>query len=205
MTNHSTIWMAVDLLRSPSSVSLVRDAPLPADVSTLLRIAVGDEEAMREAVEATGRSRGAVREAAAFYIEQILLHHDADSYRVLGACPDASNATLRRNMALLIRWLHPDQQKGAERSVFATRVTRAWTDVKTEERRAAYNQSRRKALANKSPVRKKQSAKQRPSASRAAYQSGRMHPSSRHQVGHHSHHPGIVKRVLLMLFGRDLH
>ena len=59
-----------------------------------------------------------LREAAGFYIEQILLHPDADHYRVLGSQPGAANTELRRNMALLIRWLHPDQNNGAERSVF---------------------------------------------------------------------------------------
>jgi len=181
----------------------MRTAPLPADVGTLLRIAAGDEEASRKAIEATRRSPKSVREAAAFYIEQILLHPDADSYRVLGARPNASTAELRRNMALLIRWLHPDQQNGAERSVFAVRVTRAWSELKTDEKRAAYDQSRRKALAKKSPDRKKQSAQQRHSTPRA-YHSGRMHPLSRQQVAHHAHHPGILMRVLLMLFGRAL-
>ena len=49
-----------------------------------------------------------VREASAFFIEQILLGPDADSYRVLGADRNAAAAELRRNMALLLRWLHPD-------------------------------------------------------------------------------------------------
>ena len=66
----------------------------------------------------TNRSEHSLREAAAFYIEQILLHPDADHYRVLGAQPDASTAELRRNMALLIRWLHPDHKNGAEQIGF---------------------------------------------------------------------------------------
>jgi hypothetical protein len=207
MMDHSTIWMAVDLMQAPSRVKLVRTAPLPSDVSTLMRIAAGDEEVMREAVAATGRPHATVREAAAFYIEQILLYPDADSYRVLGARHDASNAELRRNMALLIRWLHPDQQNRSERSVFTTRVTKAWNELKTDEKRAAYDQSRRSALINKSLFRKKQTAQKGPSGSRASQNGGalRMHPISRHHVGHHPHHSGILKRVLLMLFGRGLH
>ena len=199
--------MAVDLMQAPSRVKLVRRAPLPSDVSTLMRIAAGDEEVMREAVAATGRPHATVREAAAFYIEQILLYPDADSYRVLGARHDASNAELRRNMALLIRWLHPDQQKRSERSVFAGRVTRAWNELKTEDKRATYDRSRRDALAPKSPLKKQSSAQKRPSASPSSKcgNHSRMHPTSRSNVGHHAHHPGFLKRVLLLLFGRGLH
>ena len=147
--------MAIDLMRAPSQVRLVRSAPLPDDVLTLLRIAAEDEEATSQAIEATGRSRETVREAAAFFIEQILLYPEADSYRVLGARPEASNSELRRNMALLLRWLHPDHDPQGERSVFAGRVTRAWNDLKTQERRAAYDRSRRIALLDKSLLRKK--------------------------------------------------
>ena len=86
-----------------------------------------------------GRSRDTVREAAAFFVEQILLYPGADSYRVLGARPDATYGELRRNMALLLRWLHPDRDRQGERAIFAARVTRAWSDLKTPERRAAYD------------------------------------------------------------------
>ena len=91
-----------------------------------------------------------VREAAIFFIEQIMLYPHADSYRVLGAGPEATYRELRRNMALLLRWLHPDLDRRDERSVFAARVTRAWNDLKTRERRAAYDQLQRMVPAAKS-------------------------------------------------------
>ena len=65
-------------------------------------------EAISRAAGKLGRSRETVREAATFYVVQILLFPDADSYRVLGARPQATNGELRRNMTLLLRWLHPD-------------------------------------------------------------------------------------------------
>ena len=83
-----------------------------------------------------------------------MLYPDADHYRVLGARPEASTSELRRNMALLIRWLHPDQQNGGDRSVFTTRITRAWNELKTEDRRTAYDLSRRRALEKKSSATK---------------------------------------------------
>ena len=84
-----------------------------------------------------------MRDAAAFYIEQILLAPESDSYRVLGGGPQTSSGDLRRNMALLLKWLHPDMERNGSgnsaRSMFAGRVTLAWEDLKTAERRAAYD------------------------------------------------------------------
>ena len=151
MMNHATaLRVAIDLLHMPSRVRLVKAAPLPAGVLDLLRIAAGDEELIREAIEFAGRSRDVIRDAVTFFIEQILLSPDADSYRVLGAGPEATSAELRRNMALLLRWLHPDLDPRAGRSIFATRVTLAWNDLKTLDRRAAYDQLRQISLTKKS-------------------------------------------------------
>jgi hypothetical protein len=151
MMNHTTaLRVAIDLLHVPSRVRLVRAAALPVGMLDVLRIAAGDEEVIREAIEFAGRSRDVVSAAVTFFIEQILLAPDADSYRVLGASPEATSTELRRNMALLLRWLHPDLDPRAERSIFATRVTLAWNDLKTLDRRAAYDQLRQISLTKKS-------------------------------------------------------
>ena len=118
----------------------------------LLRIVAGDEEATSQAAASAGRSRDVVREAAAFFLEQVLLHPDADSYRVLGA----TGGNLTANSGAI--W--PSFFGGCIRtliamasgSVFAARVTRAWNDLKTQERRAAYDRSQRLALAEKSSL-----------------------------------------------------
>src|SRR5262245_20692262 len=102
-----SVRAAIDLLHLPSQVKRVRSACLPDDVVVLLRIASGDEDATSQAAQAIGRSAETVREAAFFFVEQILLSPDADSYRVLGARPEATTGELRRNMVLLLRWLHP--------------------------------------------------------------------------------------------------
>jgi DnaJ-class molecular chaperone len=87
----------------------------------------------------TGKSPETLRAAAAFFIEQILLRPGADSYHILGLGPDATASQLRQNLALLLRWLHPDVSENAQRSIFVTRVTTAWNDLKTPEKRAAYD------------------------------------------------------------------
>jgi hypothetical protein len=159
MMEHATaVEAAIYLMRFPSQMRLIRSRPLPDGVLALLRIAAADDEVTRQAAAWVGRSPETIRQAAGFFIEQILLYPDADSYRVLGATPVTSNEDLRRNMALLLRWLHPDLDHG-ERSVFATRVTRAWNDLKTRERRDTYDRSKRLSLADHSLRRKKRTAR----------------------------------------------
>ncbi len=188
MTNHSTIWMAMDLLRAPSNVRLVRTTPLPKDVSKLLAIAGGDEATLGEVKRGTNLPEQSLREAAAFYIEQILLHHDADHYRVLGAQTDASTAELRRNMALLVRWLHPDHKNGSDRTVFVGRVTQAWNELKTEDRRASYNLSRRRELEKRASKSVKRNRKP------VASPKGRGTRPQKLPLG-------LLKRILVTLFG----
>lgn len=196
---------AINLLHVPSRVRPMRSAALPEGVTTLLEIAAGDTELMRQAAELTSRTPAVVREAAAFFIEQILLAPDADSYRVLGAHPFATSAELRRNMAMLLKWLHPDMERnakgnGPDRSIFAGRVTLAWDDLKTPERRAAYDaelQSRNAKVSSRQGRRRQ----------RAGKTSHRGVPARRGDGAGGSSYdkglpaPGGLWRALMMLFG----
>ncbi len=139
MSDRMALKVAIDLMHVPSQVRLFRSEPLPDGVLTLLRIAAGDAEAENSASLLIDRSRDTLRAAATFFIEQILFAPDSDSYRVLGTNRDASAAEMRRNVALLLRWLHPDLDHQSERSIFVGRVTAAWNDLKTPQRRAAYD------------------------------------------------------------------
>jgi hypothetical protein len=197
------VKVAIELMHLPSQARRIRSAPLPDDVVVLLRIASGDKEATSQAAEKLGRSRETVREAAAFYVVQILLFPDADSYRVLGTRPEATNGELRRNMTLLLRWLHPDVDRKGELSIFASRVTRAWNDLKTPERRAAYDRLQRKSLADKSLLRKK--GRPRAQSNRQGFNQ-RLHNRSPY-AGHVASRRagqriGLLRRVLLLFFGR---
>jgi hypothetical protein len=139
----AALRIALDLVRVPWRVRVLKTERLPVGVPLLLRIAAGDGEAEAQAAAMADKPVEVVREAATFFIEQILLCPEADSYRVLGATPDADSGELRRNMALLTRWLHPDVDRHGERAVFVGRVTKAWNDLKTPERRAAYDDKKR--------------------------------------------------------------
>jgi hypothetical protein len=211
MTHVPALKIALELMHSPWRARFARTTPLPVDVEILLRIAAGDERAIGQATESVGRSREVVCDAAAFFVEQILLYPDADSYRVLGANPEATNGELRHNMALLLRWLHPDLDHRGERSVFAARVTRAWNDLKTRERRDAYDRLKRKAPVNKSHRRKRKGAahiiskKQEPH--RRAPSRGRKtnYSVSPRSLNISRDSRSFMRRVLLFLLSRAAH
>jgi hypothetical protein len=144
MAESSALHAALALLQDPGSVRKYHRAELPSGIRVMLAIVGGNEDAIQQAQQYTGQSRAALQEAAAFFVEQVLLDHDSDSYRVLGGTQSSSYGDLRQNMALLMRWLHPDLQgqgnhAAIDREVFSSRVTWAWEDLKTEERRRAYD------------------------------------------------------------------
>jgi hypothetical protein len=130
---------ALDLIVVPSRRRRLRADPLPKGIPLLLRIAIDDREAVHTVEKRTEMSSERLREAAVFYIEQILLAPSSDSYRVLGVQPDATTAEMRQNLALLSRWLHSNPDRNAAHSAFILRLTHAWNNVKTPERRAAYD------------------------------------------------------------------
>lgn len=139
MREGAAIRLAIDLMQVPSRVRHAREGDLPDGMELLLRSAAGEVDALATASELTSRPSAVIRAAAAFFVEQILLCDDADSYRVLGARRDSPASELRRNMALLARCLHPDVAGLDSQSLFASRLTFAWNDLKTPEHRAEYD------------------------------------------------------------------
>lgn len=145
MARPAALTVALSLMERPLLVRLVRSSPLPDSINLLLRVAANETEALRTAQAMTGRSQARLREAACFFIDQVLFHADADSYRILGTPSGAPRGELRANMALLIKWLHPDgharraSRSDFDRGVYLHRVSQAWENLKTDERRRAYD------------------------------------------------------------------
>jgi DnaJ domain len=145
MAGRTALKLAIGLLHTPSQAQLIRSEPLPDDVLSLLRIVAGGADVAREAALTARRSPDTVRRAAVFFIEQILFAPDADSYRLLGVDASADAEDLQRNAALLFKWLHPARDAQSARAEFASRLAAAWSDLKTPDRRAAYDARRRGA------------------------------------------------------------
>jgi hypothetical protein len=136
---------ALAMLHRPQLVRFAQRSSLPRGVTFLLEVAIGEPDALREAQRTTGSQEARLREAAGFFVEQVLLDRQASSYRKLGSAQSASSSELRRHMALILRWLHPDVVEGSaagqhfDRSAYVNLVTEAWETLKTDSRRAAYD------------------------------------------------------------------
>ena len=143
----AALEVALTLAGRPALVRSASRMPLPSGVTFLLELATGEAHALRSAQSLSKRSPEVLRSAAEFFIEQVLFAPAADSYRILGATPRATRRELRKHMALLVKWLHPDklgpetQELSIDRSRFVHRVTQAWQDLKSEDRRAAYDRA----------------------------------------------------------------
>jgi hypothetical protein len=135
----SAVRAALDLLALPSRRRYFRQRPLPADIGLLLQIVVDDQHAIKSSAEHAQASPARLRQAAEFYIQQIMLAPQSDSYRILGSRRGATAAELRQNLSYLCRWLHSDGCENTMQSVFLLRVTQAWNDLKTPDRRNAYD------------------------------------------------------------------
>ena len=145
MSRADALVAAISMLERPHTAKLAQASRLPEGVTFLLEIAAGEAHALIHASQLTGRTEATLQGAAGFFIEQVLLLPGGDSYRILGSDKGAPLSELRRNMALIMRWLHPDVVPNAassnllDRSLFASRITQAWETIRTDERRTAYN------------------------------------------------------------------
>jgi hypothetical protein len=202
MAGRTALKLAIDLLRVPSQVQLIKSEPLPEGVELLLRIAAGEADAARSAAVTARRSPGTVRRAAALFIEQILFAPNADSYRVLGADAAASAGELQRNAALLFKWLHADRDAHGARAAFVSRLTVAWNDLKTPERRVAYDAQRRAAT---DPARRKATFSSRSRRKRLARLLARRQARQRDErSASHLGKLGFLRRALAVLLRRPV-
>jgi hypothetical protein len=182
MGRSAAMLVALSLLERPSAVRYAVGSPLPGGVTLLLQVAAGEPEALRYAKTRTGRSHAVLQEAADFFIEQVLLHPKADSYRILGASPRAPRTELRQHMALLVKWLHPDtrpqrvSRADFDRAVFVHRATQAWEHLKTDERRADYDRTLAELAKSPAPAKRKRPAAR---ASRSREQHRQKQPEVR--------------------------
>lgn len=141
MSGTSAVGLAFDLARRPALARAMRRQPLPDDVLTVIKIAAGSDEVCRTIATRAGMGVAQVREAAIVYLQAVVLHSQADSYRVLGAPRGSNQAVLREHMGWLMKWLHPDRDQSDWESALAQRVSAAWEDLKSPERRARYDRS----------------------------------------------------------------
>jgi hypothetical protein len=117
MSALTALQQALRLRDQPERLGDLQRAPLPPDMDGLIRIASGEAAAT-----------GAEQSAAAAFLEQVCLHAGADPRRCLALQAHDDLITARTHHRLLIKWLHPDRNPGAQ--LLAERVNSAWTALK---------------------------------------------------------------------------
>ena len=129
------IALAVEFFREPSRFPdlLHGRRRLPPGVTALLQMAAANRS----------RQTGEPQQAARFFIEHVLMAHNASHYRVLGVNPVAPPEEIKEHHRLLMRLFHPDRQTAVdERSdAIATRVNQAYTVLRYPDTRATYDLS----------------------------------------------------------------
>ena len=139
--------LMLGVFRSPARSTTLRTRELPDDVLDVIRVAAGDEAAIAGARAGTGLDDADLHVAASLLLHNMFFFDGADSYRTLGVHPDADAAQIKRHYRWLVRWLHPDRNPDTMHTVFADRINRAWNSIRTEERRASYDDSLRASQA----------------------------------------------------------
>jgi len=148
--NDSALEVALALWRTPTMRAVLRTRPLPDNVSEVIELASGNPERLEESSTRTGEPPERVLDAARFYVREILLCADSDAYRVLGVSSDAEQGEIKQNHRSLQRWLHPDRRGDSWEAIFATRINSAWGELRSPDRRAAYDA--RLVSAKESPI-----------------------------------------------------
>ncbi len=196
----AAIRLALSLLSAPPRGRRVRSSPLPAGVDRLIKVAV-DREAAEAISNDLRRTPAQLMEAASFFIEQILLAPGADSYRALGAFRESETPHLRQNFVYLCKWVHSEEREAFAGPAYLVRITQAWNNLKTAERRAAYDQSLDARLAEEAHHHERDmrrgkgdGAKRSPFRGAAAERARRQTPVRTHK------RPSLIGRLIAFAF-----
>ena len=135
------LHQSIDAFRAPALYLRLREHKLPEGMLLLLRIAAGDSQAIELGQSMSNETGSAVSEAAVMFIQHLMFYPGSSSFRVLGVEPSASDAQIKEHYRWLVRWLHPDRNADEWDAVYAERVTLAWQDLRTPDRRLAYEES----------------------------------------------------------------
>jgi hypothetical protein len=127
MRGPRAIDIALDVARMPRLARVLARRPLPPDILEVIRVA-GSEDACHAAAVALRRPAHQLRHAARFYLQQVMLHPEADAFRVLGLRPGATRVEARIHLRWLLMWLHPDHN-GDWEAPYAARVLAAWREL----------------------------------------------------------------------------
>ncbi|MFO0991288.1 MAG: J domain-containing protein [Hyphomicrobiales bacterium] len=122
MVRRAALDVALDMVQRPLLARQAQTQPLPDDVLQLIRIAADSHEDIDWASRTRARSSREIREAAVMFLQQVLFHPGADSFRLMGLAPTATLADLQEHRKWLLKWLHPDRNPDKWESLLCRRV-----------------------------------------------------------------------------------
>jgi hypothetical protein len=125
MSNAEAIELALKVYQRPARARSLRRQDFPAGILSLIKIAASTEDEVEPLIGDRAAPDLPVRDAAVFYLQQILMHAGNDDYRQLGLKRGASLQDLKDHKRLLLKWLHPDRNRNAWENVLFQRVAAA--------------------------------------------------------------------------------
>lgn len=130
-TPNQALSAALALMTTRNLLEDMRRHDLPADVSFLFRILADEAGAIEMAQGMFAYSPAQLKDAAEFYVKEVVLYAQAPPLRMLGFNAMASRTEMRDRLRLLMLWLHPDRQKANWQQFYAARVLTAWRTVQS--------------------------------------------------------------------------
>lgn len=124
MDNVQAIEIALEAYKSPRAFRVSRRVPLPSGMLTLIKLAATTPEDVRTLVADETAEQLPVRDAAIFYLQQILSNAQ-DDLRQLALNDDATLQDVKDHKRWLLKWLHPDRNPNSWESALFHRVNAA--------------------------------------------------------------------------------
>lgn len=154
--NRDALEQALALQQSPTLRFSVRDQPLAPNLLTVIQLAAASQPLLGDTARRLDMGEDSLLEAVRFYLQQALFEGEPEAYRTLAVAPDADIADIRERYRWLQRWLHPDRRGEDWESLFTSRLNWAWSLLRNDAARAAYDEQRRQtppasALATPAP------------------------------------------------------
>lgn len=143
--NPNIFHLALACYRAPLAHPLRSDAPLPPDMTQLLRLANRSPAVLACATHQTGAKAKELQAAAQFLIQQLCFVRGASHYRVLGLEPSATAERLKEHHRLLMRLFHPDRTTNDKNwtDSLASRINEARTALLRSQSRTVWSGAQR--------------------------------------------------------------
>lgn len=140
--NRDALEQALALQKSPTLRFSVRDQPLAPNLLTVIQLAAASQPLLEDTAQRLDMTPENLLEAVRFYLQQALFEGEPEAYRTLAVAPDADTADIHERYRWLQRWLHPDRRGEDWESLFASRLNWAWSLLRNDAARAAYDEQR---------------------------------------------------------------